>query len=140
MEKILDLLANNYIWFLIAAFVLAVILVIFLSISKKKGKSEGGKGETIENISSELSVEAPAAPAPTPVEATPTPEVKPAEPVAEKKIEPAPIPKVEPVVTPSMPEQPKPSVIDSPVAPTPIETKTTSSQTPETLNFNIEQK
>ncbi len=40
MESILNFLANNYLWFLIAAVVLAILLIIFIVDTKRKEKKE----------------------------------------------------------------------------------------------------
>ena len=118
MDSVMNFLAENYIWFFIAAGVLLFALIGFLIEGKSKNKSEF-KGESIEKEEKALE---PASPAPVEPKAeeildldnAPAPDAAPIE-----------TPKEE-VVAPSAPEAPAPVeavVMPSPEAPAPQEAK-----------------
>ena len=107
MDKVLDFLANNYIYFLIGAGVLFFALIGFIVDLKKKNKLEEGNGEV-----------APEVPIDTQVPVTPVVPVAPVtvEPVAQVEIPVTPVEEYRPI--PPMPAA-APEVVN--VVPTPME-------------------
>lgn len=101
MDKILDFLANNYIYFLIGAGVLFFALIGFIVDLKKKNKPEEGNGEVAPEVP--IDVQTPVAPVAV-------------EPVAQVEIPVAPVEEYRPI--PPMPEA-TPEVIN--VVPTPVQ-------------------
>lgn len=120
MEKFLDFLASNYIYFLIAAGVLFFALIGFIVDLRKKNKSEEEEGSvtpevTVPEQPIQENVEISDVPV-NPVPTVPTEEFNPAPPMPEFELDPTPVMPTEVNVAPvetepeAKPEQEQPKI------------------------------